>query len=200
MSITYDQALAHLGALTANGRVATQQELRNLASQVSVTGSGSLTVLYGGDLSSGDHSGAVVRAMAASDSNIRAISKTEAAYFLNDDLFKSAIEKSFGLAEGSTDIRGTAANLFLEGTDGLWGDTSVRFIEETTGDVRILTESPDKTRILYARELPTLLSRLRDTANITSIDGVSRDDLLKIGASYGSGWTDAMRNSLLRKH
>ncbi len=135
--------------------------------------------------------------MAASNSNIRAISKTEAAYFLNDDLFKSAIERSFELAEGSIDIRGTPANLFLEGTDGLWGDTSVRFIEETTGDVRILTESPDKTRILYAREIPTLLNRLRDTANITSIDGVSRDDLLKIGASYGSGWTDAMRNSLL---
>lgn len=48
MSITYSQAIAQLATLTENGKIATQQELRTLASSVSVYADGSVTVLYGG--------------------------------------------------------------------------------------------------------------------------------------------------------
>lgn len=50
MSLTYSQAIAQLATLTENGRIATQQELRTLASSVSVYASGNITVPRGGML------------------------------------------------------------------------------------------------------------------------------------------------------
>ena len=50
MSITFQAALNQLQILTANGRIATGEELRNLANSVSVDGSGGITVLYGGNI------------------------------------------------------------------------------------------------------------------------------------------------------
>ena len=73
MSISYDSALALLATLTENGRIATQKELRSLASSVSVYADGNVTVLYGGTLAGGDGAGAVVREMAANNSNLRVI-------------------------------------------------------------------------------------------------------------------------------
>lgn len=61
MSITYSQAIAQLATLTENGRIPTQQELRTLASSVSVYADGSVTVLYGGKVNGAD-SGGIVRA------------------------------------------------------------------------------------------------------------------------------------------
>ena len=178
MSISYEEALKKLEILTEDDRVATQFELRSLASEVSVDADGKITVLYGGTLASGDGAGKVVKAMADNNSDLRVITNTQARLLLEDEFFKRAIAKSFGVARDLVDKNnGNPANLFLEGTDGLWGDTSVRFIQETTGEVRILTESPNPTRILYARELPALIERLKDNS-ITAIDGISRDDLL----------------------
>ena len=72
MSISFQQALAQLQTLTANGRIATGQELRNLANSVSVAGSGSVTVLYGGEIG-GVPASQIVNGMVANNPNLRVI-------------------------------------------------------------------------------------------------------------------------------
>ncbi|MEQ1661458.1 MAG: hypothetical protein ABL877_02045 [Thiobacillus sp.] len=47
MSISYQVALDQLANLTENGRIATQQELRSLASSVSVYAEGNITAING---------------------------------------------------------------------------------------------------------------------------------------------------------
>jgi len=198
MSILLQEALTQLATLTNNGRIATQQELRNLASQVSVYAEGGVTVLYSGALEDGVSAGDVVKEMASNDSNLRVISNTAAAEFLNDDNFKKAITDSFGLSIDAIDNPESAAYRFLEDTDGLWGDTSTRFVQETTGEVRIMTLSPNESRILYQRELPALIDRLNSGA-ITNVDGLTREGILSIGTSYTNpeNKLNALRNSLI---
>ena len=101
--------LAQLATLTANGRVATQQELRSLASSVSVSAQGNVTVLYGGDLAGGVSSGSVVPEMAANNSNPGMISNTQSAQhpnkqednnmaFVNEYISEADVEK-YGIKE-----------------------------------------------------------------------------------------------------
>lgn len=110
MSISLEEALAKLGTLTTNGRIATQQELP-LASEASVFAQGSVTVLYGGDLDGGVSAGTVVKNMAANDPNLRVISNAPAADFLNNAFFKDAIARSFGVPLVEVDFKGAPANL-----------------------------------------------------------------------------------------
>ena len=197
MSITFNDALAQLETFTKNGRKPTEQELRSLAASVSVDSPGSVTLLYGGTLEGGAGAGSVVNAMADSDPKYRVISKTQAAQLLNSDEFVDAIARVFdttpALVRKPDPLN--SGNQFLEATDGLWGDTSVRFIQETRGDVRIVSVAPDKTRILYARELPALAALMQEpTSAITSVDGISRVDLLTTAAEAGGNKLDVMRN------
>lgn len=95
MSISIQQALEELEALTAEGRVATANELRSLAMQVSVLHDGKITVFYGDQLSDGTRTSQIVNSMA--DPNIRALSKTDAAAFLKSDAFWLAAEQDDGV-------------------------------------------------------------------------------------------------------
>lgn len=195
MTISLYEAFAQLETLTKNDRKPTALELRNLAANVSVDSSGSVTLLYGGTLEGGAGAGSVVKAMADSDPKFRVISNTQAAQLLNSDEFVAAIARAFDTTD--LEVRSNRLNLgnqFLEATDGLWGDTSVRFIQETKGEVRIMSIDPDKTRILYARELPALATLLQDTTNVTGVDGIGRVDLLKAAAEAGGDKLNVMRN------
>ena len=60
-----------------------------------------------------------------------------------------------------------------------------------------MTTSPRLEGVLYGTELPALLEKLKNSSSITKVDGLSRTDLLKIGASSSTNWTDVMRNVLV---
>lgn len=150
MALSLEQATRKLAELTKNGRIASQAELHALVSEVSVDAQGSITILYGGRVTGLEDVSASVQSLGVGNYNYRVIGKTAAADLLKHPSFIQAIADCFHVSvnevRGVGDYRGSPANLFLEGTDGLWGDVSVRFIQDTKGEVRILTEAPDKTR------------------------------------------------------
>jgi hypothetical protein len=66
------------------------EALLELARQVSIEASGSVTVLYSGTV--GDaHSTDVVKSLIANGTDVRVIDKTEASLFLNSDEFLEAL-------------------------------------------------------------------------------------------------------------
>lgn len=192
---TMDQVSGALSALTSTGDQL-KADLLNLISQVSVHAEGSVTVLYSGKVE-GTNAWEIVNQMIAEGRDVRAIQKTLAAQVLNHDDFRAKVAVAFGLDVEMLDSDASVKAWFEDGKTGAWAEISKRFVEATTGEVRILTTEPLLNSVLHETELPALLSRIRDTTAITKVDGIARDDLLKIGVAYSANWTDAMRNSLL---
>ena len=160
---------------------------------------GSTTVLYSGDINE-TPAWRIVKEMGE---DVRRIDKTMAAEVLSSDDFKAKVAQAFGLGAdaGALDLpneNAIAAKLWLnKGGTGPWAVASEMFVEATTGKVKILTLGPADNSVLWNNELPTLLDKLRDSTDITEIDGIARADLLKIGAAYSTGWMDAMRDTLV---
>ena len=174
MNLSLDEAFGQLEALTANGP-ATPQQLRALANEVSAYAPGSVTVLYSGELPDGTKAGTLVKTMAAENPDLRIISNTVRADFLNDIRFQNAIADTFDCTVRDIKTRGTAANTFMEATDGLWGDLSARFAAETTGEVRAVIGKVDPERIFEVRELPELLNK--DASIVSHVEGVAISEL-----------------------
>lgn len=112
MAITMDQA----NALLAN--VQNETELRTLISQLDVTATGKVTMLYGGTV--GNVGGSVgnislttvVQEMLASGADIRVIDNTEAAHFLDigkNPILKDALIRIFNGSD--PDIKGSRIQL-----------------------------------------------------------------------------------------
>jgi hypothetical protein len=202
MSISFAQALDLLR--TNPSAYTTTDALLKLASEVSIETTGKITVLYSGNMSNGTSANNVIEAMVANSEDVRVINKTPAAEFLNSREFKDAVARAHGitLKEMSATLNPTdaakAANAWLyDGKSGPWAETSKRFMDATVGEVRIMTTSPRLTSVLYETEIPVLLEKLKTSTSITEVDGLSRADLLKVGAAYSTNWSDAMRNTVL---
>ena len=194
MAYDFNQAFSQLAELVKGPY--TQEDLLNLARQVDIASNGNVTVLY---------SGGIYNAIAASmvnDPNTRVINKTAAAEFLSSPDFLDALGNTRGvelqdmLDKSFTSPEKTSLlNWLYDGKIGPWAETSKRFVEATVGEVRIMTTSPRLESVLYETEIPTLLDKLRDADAITSVDGFSREEILKIGNSYSNpdSWRDALR-------
>jgi hypothetical protein len=183
MSLNYDQALSHLANLRATNS-SNEATLRNLVNSLDINASGSVTVLYSGTVN-GNQSTEIAKALAL-DSKVRILDKTAAASFLNIDTnraFSQALEDVFG--DRPSD-RGSRANAFLFGQgsgasrvpNGAWDNISSRFVNATTGVVKILTEFPGEGSVFRKTELPALFQKLQTSTDITEISGINRQKWL----------------------
>lgn len=96
MPHTYDQALTELAALRANN-LASEAELERLVRQVSTDASGSVTVLYSGNLPDNTEAARAVQALLSSGQDIRVVDETAAARFLQSRARKTAERQGSGL-------------------------------------------------------------------------------------------------------
>ena len=180
MAYTMEQA----NALLAN--IQTEAELRALVSQLDITSTGKVTVLYSGMVADTIYSGSLIQSMVTNGEDIRVLDMTEASKFLdwkNNDAFADALERVFdGARPGDV---GSTANQFLQGgvdangiriPNGAWDDVSKRFVAATTGDIRTITPFADPNRVFAQTELLVALNN----PNVTSIDGVSKQSLLAL--------------------
>ena len=203
MTITAIQAIQRL--IENPSSYSTTDKLLDLVKQLSLEATvghtlGSVTVLYSGSIvADGPSANSVIESMVANNANVRVINTTEAAAFLESSQFKTAVANALNVDVASLNTRGTSGNDFLyAGKGGAWAETSKRFVEATVGEVRIMTTAPRLASVLHETEIPALLDKLKvENSAITKIDGISRTELLKVGAAYSTNWTDVMRNSLL---
>lgn len=97
MSIDLQQAFARLEELTAGGTsIASAEDLRNLAMDVSVYSEGNITVLYGDKLPDGTETSDIANSIRA-DPNLRMLNKTAASAFLGSLAFRQAVADTFGV-------------------------------------------------------------------------------------------------------
>jgi len=177
----------------------TQAEIVAFVRQLSVEAPGSTTVLYAGRVEN-NQAWQIVESMG---SDVRHIGKTMAAQVLNSDEFKAKVAQAFGLPADVDAFDALAddhpAKVWLNkgGTGGPWATASEMFVDATNGPVRILTLGPAADSVLFNNELPKLLEKLKSGTSITSVDGLSRADLLTVGALESTNWTDVMRKALL---
>ena len=200
MSLNLVQAKEALAELVKGSY--TTVDLFNLVQKIDISADGSTTVFYSGAVN-GVKTIVIAEEM-ANNPNIRIIDKTDAAKFLMSDDFIKALgaTKGFSLAQmrngGFSSPEKTALlNWLYDGKVGPWAKTSERFVEATTGKVRILTEAPREGSVLLQTELPKLLEMLKKGPEITEVNGLSRADLLKVGAAYSTNWMKTMRDVLV---
>lgn len=145
MVLTAQQAIDLL--IQRSQDYATPEALRDLANQVSTEASGSITLLYSGDI--GEVSTVkIIENIVANGTEIRLIDKTEAFTFLSDRRVILAVASAYGVTEEDVNTRGTDANTFLnDGKTGLWADTSKRFADATVGEVHTITPAAHPDRI-----------------------------------------------------
>lgn len=94
MSITMEQANELIKLVNS------EAELRNLVSQLDVSASGSVTILYGGRLSNGVHSTNIVTNLIENGQDIRVLDNIEASKFLDFDTnptFRDATKNRTGI-------------------------------------------------------------------------------------------------------
>ncbi|ESK50169.1 hypothetical protein P255_02667 [Acinetobacter brisouii CIP 110357] len=156
---------------------ALKQELTRIVNETSVYAEGNTTYLYAG-------SGTPVAGSMKADVNARVIDKTAASELLLSDKFQAKLAEAFGVLDDELDNlpRDHELNQFLyDGETGLWAQTSKRFVEETTGEVRIITTEPRLNSVLVQTEIPTLVEKIANGGEgITKVVGYSMDDLAKI--------------------
>ena len=167
-------------------KYSTPDSLRALANQVSAFSEGKVTVLFSGPNGSGFGGGQIAQSMWQQGDDVRAISRTEAHKFLENARFIEAVAKAFGVPEAYITewaYKDQPANKFFnEAGKGLWGELSVRFAFEASGDVRIIAPFSDPTRILAIDEMPSLL---KDAA-VKSINGIPKSVFQAIYDKTGS--------------
>ncbi|MEW8030127.1 MAG: calcium-binding protein [Candidatus Thiodiazotropha sp.] len=178
MTITAAEANARLSNINTIG------ELRALINELDITETGNVTMLY-----SGGNSRRMVETLVDQGESLRTIGETEAADFLdarNNSIFR---QKLMDLFEGANPlIPGSASNQFLYGTvdivdgqivpgtrqpDGAWDNVSRRFVEATTGEVRVLLDNAGSDRVFAQTEIPALL----DNTAITRVEGIPLNEL-----------------------
>jgi Ca2+-binding RTX toxin-like protein len=187
MTLTAQQAIERLTDIT------TKEELRSLINQLDITATGKITILYSGETASGITNNDIIRAMLHNGEDIRVISTTEAAKFLNTDLKDSAYNKVFAqkldqLFGGNPEKPGTESYQFLYGEqaadgtripNGVWDNASARFVDATEGEIRTLTGGANVNRTFFQTELSHALRNNK----ISSIDGIPIADLQKMGSA-----------------
>lgn len=182
MTLTAAQAIA---LLTGNPTAYSSPEaLLELAKQVSVEASGSVTVLYSGSV--GDaHSTDVVKSIIAGGADVRVIDKTEASLLLSSDEFLDALGRSQGLSLNQMLDRSfdhPIKTWLFDPQNGPWADASARFAGATVGEVRVIAPNADATRVFGATELKALLQN----DAVTSVEGIPLSELKAVEAKYGA--------------
>lgn len=188
MALSFEQAVSQLTSLRSTGNL-NATSLRELISALDVSASGSVTVLYSGTVN--DVSATDIALGLKNDPSVRVIDKTEAAKFLDLDrntALADALRELFG---GNPKLPGTPANAFLFGAtengvrvpNGAWDVVSGKFVDATTGPVKILTETYREESVFKQTELPKLLAKLQSGTDITEISGISRAKLLEMVAT-----------------
>lgn len=159
----------------------------DIAKKVDVSGDGNVTVLYSGYIGK-DHSSKYINEL-VKNNTVRAIDKTEFGKFQNDKTFREAYANTFGLTAKElfdTDIRelpkdkqllavNANAKLFSE-PNSLWVNRSKAFVKNAKGDIRVVAENIDPTRIFATYELDELLKN----DSVKSMDGIPKKKLLKM--------------------
>jgi hypothetical protein len=169
----------------------TVDELRALMAQLDVSTHGSTTVLYSGMLNDTVEATDVIMEM-KKDSSLRILNNTEAFKFLdvldkdsdthNAKLYET-LYRIFGDDPGGWQNNSTS-NQFIFGTksgvlrspDGVFDIVSANFAKEAVGDVVALVPKAGADKVFASSELPALL----ENANVASINGIPRDDLLRM--------------------
>ena len=148
------QAKTALANLTS-GDEYSLDDLKNLLADVDVdNASGNITVLYSGDIvdvTASDIATSEIATEMISNPNIRVIDKTHAADFMVSEEFRTALAETFGKSEAEIDSLPRDHPLkswLFDGETGAWAATSKRFVEATTGEVRIMTVTPRAESVL----------------------------------------------------
>ncbi|GAB6142171.1 hypothetical protein JCM14076_29000 [Methylosoma difficile] len=192
MALTVEQANARLNSIT------TPDGLRNLISELDVTGHGSTTLLYSNSLSGDVEARTLANQLADQNADIRIVDNTEAAKFLDYDKNSALASKLEELFGEDFKARGSEGNKFLFGTydasgtritsDGAWDTVSKNFAQLATGDVRVIAPNANISGVFGATELKALM----DNPNVTAIEGIPKDDLLKLDSQTRF---DAIKNA-----
>jgi len=181
MAYTMEQA----NALLADTH--TEVELRSLVSQLDITTTGNVTVLYGGKVGDNIDAGMIIKSMIDNDEDIRVLDKTEASKFLDirqNAALADALERIFGSRPSTI---GSTANQFLYGStdtkgtripNGAWDNISGRFVAATEGEIRTLTPDANSQRVFAQTELTTILEDAN--TKVTHINGIPREDLVRL--------------------
>jgi VCBS repeat-containing protein len=180
--LTAQQAIDLL--LADPAKYGTADALRALANQVSVDAPGKITTLYSGTIGQNLSAGDVVAMMGSQGDNVRIVGNTEASKFLNSDALVEAVARVFGTTPAKVlEDRADLGNKFLnEPKTGLWAETSVRFVADAMGDVRVVAPFSDPARIFAVDELPKLL----ENPAVKSINGIAKEIYLEIFNRTGS--------------
>ena len=131
-----------------------------LVDKASVDTVGDVTVLYSGNID-GASSNNIVKSI----KDISIIDNTAAAEFLSSDEFMKAYAETKGYdvkelrnAPRDSEIGKFRGQLY-HGTDGPWATTSKRFVEATTGEVRIISSlDANKNGVFALTEMEALKS------------------------------------------
>lgn len=225
MSYTYEEALEVWKSCT------TLEDFDNLIANTSVKVEGadanSTYLLYSGKLEGvNNYSGEIAVKIAATNSNIYTISDTplgkllnyngkefQKAYFLARK--RDYIANRLGFAELSPDEQGAILvkdhNLAWNGaingegrvtTTSIWDEVSKRYVNEASGNFRIIATDVSELSIFYQSELPELLKN----PNVTSIEGIPREVLnnMSIDEAFkhlqNQSWINITGTNLLKGH
>jgi hypothetical protein len=192
LSITeFLESRASSTALNAQQIEALVSELNLQVNQLSVSVPGASEsariLLFSGLMPHGGHTGEVASLLAEeTDNGLKVISQTEVFQLLDEDndRFHAALRAALGpnsdaayaLVVNGEDINGNRIS-----SDSLWDSASRRFAENASGDVRVLAPVSDLTRVFAQTEIPALLNN----ANVTHIEGIAKEDLIRIRDSLG---------------
>ncbi|PIE74113.1 MAG: hypothetical protein CSA19_01450, partial [Deltaproteobacteria bacterium] len=164
-------------------KVTTVQELVDILQEISVYSSGSPTVLYSGMSSRSEKE---VLETCRSDDTVRMLDKTVAAKFLNhteNAVLVNALDRIFSQNDPGFDFYEAVKDknsplckfLFGTGENNGWNIVSRRFVEETKGEVVVLTgEKASSDRIFFQTEWPVV----KKNKNIAMINGVESESFI----------------------
>lgn len=165
-------------------RYQTRDDLADLVRSVSVETPEDTTVLYSGNLQADCSANDLCIAMSNQGESIRIINNTEAAKFLESDELLNAIAQVHGTtAIEVRDDRTNPGNDFLfNGKDGLWAQTSERFVNGAHGNLLTATPYANGTRVFAQVELLTALNN----ETIHSINDIPKEVFQHIYEQTGS--------------
>lgn len=196
-----DDVITILNTANDNNIILDTQYLKDLLGQqsVQVEGKTGITLFYSGGLQTDGKGGTVplsdkgtqtwqiAESIGENNSRIITIGQTDAFKLLDSAGFKESLRLSDPINFNRI-LNGITVN-GIRTDPGLWDIISQRVAESATGEVRTLTPFSLAEKVFAQTELPALLTN----SNVTSIDGIAREDLLRlVNDKGGIGNYDAL--------
>ena len=196
-----DDVITILNTANDNNIVLDTQYLKDLLVQqsVQVEGKTGITLFYSGGLQTDGKGGTVplsdkgtqtwqiAESIGENNSRIITIGQTDAFKLLDSAEFKESLRLTDPINFNRI-LNGITEN-GIRTEPGLWDIISQRVAESATGEVRTLTPFSLAEKVFAQTELPALLTN----SNVTSIDGITREDLLRlVNDKGGIGNSDAL--------